>query len=238
MQEITPKQTLHERLIMQLIYDPASTSSRIVTFFLHDHAIDFDGRIVSVMVGEQFQPDFAAINPNCEVPVLVEDDGFRLTQSAVILQYLAQQRGLDVYPSSLRERAKVDEAMSWFKTNFHIYHCALLSYTHILPTFQAMEPTLLATVRATGQGGSNKYLKVLNDHMIGSNDYVCGQRVTLADYVGAANVTLGYAAGMDFAAYPNVVRWLKTLRHHKGWAPAYFAFEGMLAAAAQSQKVA
>ena len=220
---------------MQLIYDPASTSSRIVTFFLHDNGIDFDAKIVDIGNGEQFQPNFAAVNPNCEVPVLVEDDGFRLTQSAVILQYLASQRGLDVYPAHARERARVDEAMNWFKTNFHIYHCALLSYTHILPTFQSMDPAMLATMRAIGKGGSDKYLKVLNDHMIGGNDYVCGTRITLADYVGAANVTLGYVAGMDFARYPNVLRWLEALRRRKGWMQAYSVFEAMLNAAAVQQ---
>lgn len=222
---------------MQLIYDPASTSSRIVTFFLHDNGIGFDGQVVSVLKGEQFQPGFAAINPNCEVPVLIEDDGFRLTQSAVIMQYLAGQRGLDVYPAHPRERAKVDEAMNWFKTNFHIYHCALLSYTHILPAFLSMDPAMLATVRAIGKGGSDKYLRVLNDHMIGRNDYVCGHRITLADYVGAANVTLGYAAGMDFGTYPNVLRWLERLRRRRAWMQAYSVFEGMLNAAAV-QKVA
>lgn len=222
---------------MQLIYDPASTSSRIVTFFLHDNGIEFDGKAVNIMQGEQFRGNFAAVNPNCEVPVLIEDDGFRLAQSSVILRYLAGQRGLDVYPTPPRERAKVDEAVSWFKTNFHLYHCALLSYTHILPAFLAMDPAMLASVRAIGKGGSDKYLRVLNDHMIGSNDYVCGSHITLADYVGAANVTLGYAAGMNYSAYPNIVRWLNTLRHHTGWTPAYSAFEAMLAAAAV-QKVA
>jgi glutathione S-transferase len=155
-----------------------------------------------------------------------------LTQSAVIIRYLAERHGLDVYPAGARERVKVDEAVSWFKTNFHLYHCALLSYTHILPTFLTKEPAMLAAVRSIGKGGSDKYLKVLNDHMIGGNDYVCGNRITLADYVGAANVTLGYAAGMHFADYPNVTRWLAKLRRHKGWAPAYRAYEAMLTAAA------
>jgi glutathione S-transferase len=222
---------------MQLIYDPASTSSRIVTFFLHDHAIEFDGREISLANSEQYEAGFAAVNPNREVPVLIEDCGFQLSQSSVIIQYLAQQRGLDVYPANIRDRTKVDEAISWFKTNFHIYHCALLSYTHILPAFLSMNPAVLGTIRAIGKGGSDKYLKVLNDHMIGPNAYVCGDRITLADYVGAANVTLGYAAGMNFADYPNVRRWLRTLRHHRGWAPAYAAFESMLAQAS-AQKVA
>jgi glutathione S-transferase len=224
---------------VKLIYDPASTSSRIVTFFLHDQAIAFDEEIVALAAGEQYQPDFAAINPNREVPVLVEKDGFRLSQSSVIIQYLAVKHGLDVYPAHHRERARVEEAVSWFKTNFHVFHCALLSYSYILPKFQELDPKTLGTIRAIGQGGSQKYLKILNDHMIGANDFVCGDRITLADYVGVSNVTLGYAAGMDFSSYPNVAGWLARLRTRKGWAPAYSAFEGMLqAAAARIVKVA
>jgi glutathione S-transferase len=223
---------------MQLIYDPASTSSRIVTFFLHDHAIAFDEKRVALAEGGQFDPEVAAVNPNCEVPVLIDSDGVAMTQSSVIIQHLALRRALDVYPVDPSARLRVDEAVSWFKTNFHIYHCALLAYTHILPAFLAMEPGTLATVRAIGQGGSDKYLKILNDHMIGDNDYVCGASMTLADYVGAANVTLGHAAGMDFAAYPNVVRWLGTLRQRPGWAPAYRVFETLLADAAQARKAA
>lgn len=224
---------------MQLIYDPLSTSSRIVTFFLHDHEIDFDAKVIDIAAGEQHHPEVAAANPNCAVPILVEADGFTLTQSSAILRYLAVQRGLDAYPPNHRQRARVEEAISWFQTNFHVFHCVLLSYTHILPVFLGLEARMLANVRAIGQGGSDKYLKVLNDHMIGENAYVCGDRITLADYFGAANVTLGYAAGMDFAPYPNVARWLRTLRGRKGWAPAFSAFEaGVEAARVQTQKVA
>lgn len=222
---------------MQLIYDPVSTSSRIVTFFLHDHEIAFDEKIVTLANGEQFDVHFGSINPNREVPVLIDDDGFRLTQCAVIIDYLAIRRGLEIIPFNYRERTRVGEAVSWFQTNFHVYHCALLSYSHILPDLMALDNATLATVRKIGQAGSDKYLRVLNDHMIGDNDFVCGNRMTLADYVGAANVTLGFAAGMDFSGYPNVQRWLRTLRARKGWAPAYSSFENMLMAN-RIQKVA
>jgi glutathione S-transferase len=215
---------------MKLIYDPASTSSRIVTFFLHDQDIAFDDRRIAIASGEQRQPELALVNPNCEVPVLIERNGFSLSQSSSIIRYVATKYGLEVYPFDQQRRAKVDEAMSWLQTNFHTYHCALLSYSYILPNMQALDPKTLATMRAIGAGSSEKYLKVLNNHMIGANRFICGNEITLADYVGAANVSLGMFAGMDFSNHPNVARWLDTLRCREGWAPAYEEFDRVVGA--------
>jgi glutathione S-transferase len=215
---------------MKLYYDPISTSSRIVTFFLHDQAIPFDEEIVALAAGDHRTPAYLALNPDGQVPLLVGDDGFRLTQSSVIIRHLAAERGLAVYPSDPEARARVDEAISWFQTNFHVFHCALLSYTYILPSLTALDPEVLAVMRGIGRAGSDRYLKVLDTHMIGDRPFVCGSAITLADYVGVAQVLLGAFAGLDFAAFPNVRRWLQTLRERPGWPLAYAGFEGALAA--------
>lgn len=215
---------------MKLYYDPISTSSRIVTFFLHDQAIPFDEEIVALAAGDQASPAFLALNPNGQVPVLVDDDGFRLTQSSAIIRHVAVERGLAVYPSDAHERARVDEAVAWFQTNFHVFHCALLSYTYMLPQLAALDPAVLAVMRGIGRAGSDRYLAVLDRHMIGDRDFVCGGSITLADYVGAAQVGLGAFAGLDFAAFPNVRRWLRRLEARPGWPLAYAGFEGALAA--------
>ena len=85
-------------------------------------------------------------------------------------------------------------------------------------------------MRAIGAQGSRKYLQVLNDRMIGDSEFVCGSEITLADYVGAANVTLGAFADVDLSAFPNVLRWLATLRERRGWNLAYGDFERAVAA--------
>ena len=213
---------------MRLFHDPASTTSRIVTFFLHDQAIPFEETIVTLRESGDPASRLKALNPNGQVPVLVEPDGYTLTESSAIIRHIAVRHGLDVYPAHLEARSRVDEAVSWFQTNFHTFHCVMLSYTHIIPALRSLDPMVLATIRHMGQQGSQRYLRVLNDHMLGSSPYVCGARITLADYVGAANVTLGHFAGVDFAPYPNVMNWLGALRRRKGWAPAYAAFEAAL----------
>lgn len=214
---------------MKLIYDPTSTSSRIASFFLFDQNVEFEEQIISIADGEQYTAEFSGINANAQVPVLVDGD-FTVAQSSAIIRYVALKYEMPVYPAELQARTRVDEAISWFQTNFHVFHCVLLSYTHILPPLLALEAKTLAAMRAIGAQGSRKYLQVLNDRMIGDGDFVCGSEITLADYVGAANVTLGAFADVDLSAFPNVLRWLATLRERRGWNLAYGDFERAVAA--------
>lgn len=214
---------------MKLYFDPVSTTSRIVTFFLHDNDLPFDETIVSVLAGEQFLPDYTKINPNAQVPVLVEDDGFALTESSAIIRHLADKYRLPSYPAEPRARARVDEGVSWFQTNFHVYHCVLLSYTYVIPFLKSLDPQVLTAVRGVGQHGREKYLRILNDQMLAASAYVCGDEMTLADYVGAANVTLGYHYGLDLRLYPNISRWIGRMQCRKGWDKAFSVFEALIA---------
>ena len=214
---------------MKLYFDPVSTTSRIVTFFLHDNDLPFDEAIVSVTNGQQHVPTLTKLNPSAQVPVLVDDGGFVLTESSAIIRYLAQKHQLGVYPADAADRAHVDAAVSWLQTNFHVYHCVLLSYTYVIPALRGLDPQVLAAMRGIGRHGSAKYLRILNDEMIGAKPFIGGCDISLADYVGAANVTLGYHYGLDLRPYPNVARWLDTLKQRKGWSPAYSVFEAQIA---------
>ncbi|HWG35604.1 MAG TPA: glutathione S-transferase N-terminal domain-containing protein, partial [Gemmatimonadaceae bacterium] len=72
---------------MKLYYHPVSTTSRPIVLFAAESDIDLDYQIVDLFTGEQYQPEYAAINPSRQVPVL-EDGDFRLTESSAILKYL------------------------------------------------------------------------------------------------------------------------------------------------------
>jgi glutathione S-transferase len=63
-------------------------------------------------------PEFLALNPNGQVPVIV-DDGFVLWESAAVLRYLAARGGSDLWPADRRERALVDQWMSWQSTELN-----------------------------------------------------------------------------------------------------------------------
>jgi glutathione S-transferase len=57
-------------------------------------------------------PEFLTLNPNGTVPVIV-DDGFVLWESNAILRYLGAQARSGLWPADARQRAIVDQWMSW-----------------------------------------------------------------------------------------------------------------------------
>ena len=207
---------------MQLYSNPASTVCRPILLFLADHDLPVEIVEVDLMTRENRADWYLAVNPNGTVPALI-DGGFRITESATILRYLAGLVGSPAYPEEPRARAKVDEALDWFNTGFYRDHGYGLVYPQILPHYATLaEPALLAfhAERAAAR------LEVLDRHMIGANRFVAGNEISLADYFGASLVTMGEMIGFDMTPYPNVGRWLATMAARPGWAEANAAFYG------------
>lgn len=72
--------------MLTLYYIPISPNSRRVWITLLEKELEFE--LVEIKVdGEQFKPEFLAINPFHHIPVLV-DDGFNIVESLAILDYL------------------------------------------------------------------------------------------------------------------------------------------------------
>ena len=73
-------------------------------------------------------------------------------------------------------------------------------------------------------------MKVLDQHLIGpQHDYLCGNQMTIADYFGAPFVALGELIRCDFAAYPNVARWLGGMKRLKNWGKVHEIINGFAA---------
>lgn len=202
---------------MKLYCHPASTTSRPVMLFAAENGIALDQQVVDLFTGEHYQQPFEAINPNHLVPVL-EDGDLRLTESSAILKYLADKIGSPLYPSDLKQRARVNERMDWINTQL----CRDFAYGFIYPQIfsfhkRRSDEAHAATVQ-WGKERAEGWMKVLDQHILGAdNPYVCGQDITIADYFCAAFVALAELVGSDFAAYPNVKRWLDRMKALKHW---------------------
>lgn len=196
--------------------------------FCADHGLKLEIEHVDLMSDQQKSQAYLAINPNGIVPFL-DDDGFCLGESSAILKYLAEKFGSPTYPSELKARARVNEALDWFNTNFHEYFCLFTIY----PNFgvpHGLDPAIGQGVIAYGEQASVKWLKILDEQMIGSKRFVCGDQISLADYLGSAFVTLGEAVSYDLSPYPNIRRWLATMKALPSWDATYAGFYGMVTA--------
>ncbi len=198
--------------------------------FAQEHQFDLEYELVSLFQGEHLRPDFLALNPNGCVPVLV-DGGLVLSESSAILKYLADLIRSPAYPTDLRERARVNAAMDWFLTNFHLAVGHELAYPTLYPAFHPFGAEALAEVTAAGVKAARRGFAVLDAHMIGPDrSYVAGEELTLADYVGGSVVALAEAVDFDLGPYPNVRRWMAGLKARPSWPPTYAAFRGLLSA--------
>ena len=214
---------------MRLYYHPASTTSRIVQLFATDQGIELDYKVVDLFTGEHLKPEFASINPSCLVPVL-EDGDFRLTECSAIVKYLADKVGSPAYPKDLKERARVNELMDWFNSNMYKDFGYGLIYPQTFPNHKRPSDAVHAGTLEWGKQKSQGWLKILDQSLIGPNrQYLCGDRITLADYMGAEMIAVGTLVGCGYSAYPNIERWMGKMKALKSWSKVHETFDGFAA---------
>jgi glutathione S-transferase len=211
---------------MKLYYSPVSTASRPLLMFIADNNIDVDFQLVDLMSGEHMKPPYLALNPSGMVPVL-EDGDFRLTESSAILKYLADKIGSPAYPKDLQKRARVNERMDWLNTQFYRDYGYGLVYPQVFPHHKRPTDDQQSGVVAWGKDKSQRWLKVLDQNLIGNNQYLCGNEITIADYLGTAFLSIGEILRCNFSAYPNVARWLDTMKARPNWAKVNKPFYDM-----------
>ena len=82
--------------MMKLYYDPASTVCRPIAMFLLEHPLDVELVPVQLQLGEHLSDAFRAINPNRQVPALV-DAIFTLADEP-------SEDAVEIYISRLRKK--------------------------------------------------------------------------------------------------------------------------------------
>ena len=104
---------------MKLYYAPGACSLGIHVL-LEEIGKPYDGVVVSLRQGEQFQPAFTAVNPKSKVPTLERDDGSILTEFPVIASYLAKKNpAAKLIPEDLETEIRAMEAMEYAVATIH-----------------------------------------------------------------------------------------------------------------------
>jgi glutathione S-transferase len=158
------------------------------------------------------------------------DGDFKLTESVAIIRYLAAKVESAAYPKDAQTRARIDEAIDWFNVNFYRDWGYGLVYPQIFPHHKRPTDALQAGTLAWAVERSRIWLAILNDHMLGPDRaYLCGDRLTLADYVGCAILTIGELLHCDLSPNANIERWLSNKKAGPNYAKVYEVFNGFVA---------
>ncbi len=148
--------------------------------------------------GSTRTPEFLAINPAGQVPVLVLADGRVLAQSNAIMLHLAE--GSDLIPRDAYDRAKMFEWMFWEQYSHEPAIAVRIARKHYLgKRDDELDPALL-TKGAAALARMELQLK--------STPYLVGAALTLADVALVAYTRKAHLGGFDFEDYPSVRRWV------------------------------
>ena len=152
-------------------------------------------------------PEYLAINPNGHVPA-IDDDGLLLHESMAINLYLARKHAASsLAPRDLAEEGRCLSWSFWAMTELESAALTVLVQTGALPA-ERRDPQKLA--RATG--ALRPPLGVLEQVLAGkgaSQDYLLGERFTVADLNVASVLAWARAAPKLLGDFPLAGEWLE-----------------------------
>jgi glutathione S-transferase len=174
---------------------------------------DWEPVFVPFFEGATRTPDYRShVNGMGEVPVL-EHAGEKLTQSAVILEYLADVTG-KFGPDTPAERREILRWMYFDNHKFTGYYATL---RFLVGLTKQGDPGAIAFL----QGRVVAAYKIVEAHLATNQWVACG-RPTIADFSLAGYVYYPEETGLDIPAlFPNITAWANRIKALPGWKAPY-----------------
>jgi glutathione S-transferase len=174
--------------------------------------IDWEPVRLDFFAGEGRGEAYRAQNAMGEVPLLVLDDGTRLSQSGVILRWIADTHGR-FWPDTASY-----EVLRWVLWDNHKLS-ALLGQLRFMTNFLPEEKRS-ADVIGFLRGRSMASLAILEAHLTGRK-WIAADEPTAADLSCCSYLFYPEPFGFDRAALPAIDAWLARIEALHGWAHPY-----------------
>jgi glutathione S-transferase len=157
-------------------------------------------------------PQFAALNPNRQIPVL-QDGALTLFESAAIIRHLARQNDLGgLYPADAHTLALADQWMDWAASSLYP---DIISSVFIGLIFTPAANRNTAAVAASIQRAGEK-LSIL-DGVLTSRPYILGDRLTVADIAAGGLMYRYFTLPIARPSLPNVEAWYGRLQQRAAY---------------------
>lgn len=162
---------------MKLYMTPGSCSTSI-HILLEELEEVFEAHIVNLPAGDQFKPDYLAINPKANIPALVRPDGSVLTEVPAIAFWLAKTRRKGrFWPTDPEEETRALETMIFVSSTIHGQGFA----RYFAPGNFCPDSSLHESIKAQGLALAQKALALV-DRQLEGRDWVA-QNFSAADPV-------------------------------------------------------
>lgn len=193
---------------------PPSPRAFKVLVVAHHLGLDYQLALCDLTKGDQKSAAYAAVNPNQRIPAL-EDGDFRLWESNAIIQYLAAKKPeAGLLPADERSRADVARWQFWESTTWDPA-CAILVFERAVKRFFGGGSPDPVEVEK-GLQRFHRAANVLDAHLR-DRTHVCGNRLTLADFALASDLTMAEPAQLPLEGYGEIRRWAGMLAELPAW---------------------
>ena len=189
----------------------ASGNCYKVRLLLEQLGVPYQWHEVDTLGGGTRTPQFLAMNPNGQVPVLEYESGRCLPESGAILYYLAE--GTPFWPAERLARA---ETLRWmfFEQYSHEPYIAVARFICLF--LPPDHPRRADLPRLHVRGG--EALEVM-ERQLAAHEWFAGGRYTIADIALFAYTHAAADGGFDLGPFPAIGRWLARVRAQPRWLP-------------------
>ena len=187
-------------------YTWGTPNGRKVSIMLEEVALPYAVHKIDIGKGDQFKPEFVAINPNSKIPAIVDSEGpdgrpMTVFESGAILIYLAEKTG-KLLPSAPRLRFEVLQWLMFqmagvgpmFGQNHHFRRFAPEKIPYGIERY----------------GKETERLYGVMDRRLGTVAYLAGD-YSIADVATYPWVSRHDYQEIDLGRFPNVKRWFETI---------------------------
>ncbi|MDH7638299.1 glutathione S-transferase family protein [Sphingomonas oryzagri] len=194
---------------MKLYHFPLSGHAHRAALFLSLAGVAHELVPVDLPAGAHKQPEFLALNPFGEVPVL-DDEGTVIADSHAILVYVARKVGPSHWlPSDPATEAEVQRWLAVAAGKIAYGACAARLITVFDAPFRADE--VIGRAHAT--------LAVIEQVLIGRAWIAGTDRPTIADVALYSYIERAPEGNVDLSGYPRILAWLRQIEQLPGFIP-------------------
>ncbi|XP_069103681.1 glutathione S-transferase theta-1-like [Argopecten irradians] len=202
-------------MALKVYFDLMSQPSRAVYIFLKMNNIPFVPKTVALRSGEHHTDEFKKINPMSLV-LVIDDDGFVLTESVAILKYLALKYNVPDhwYPrSDLQAQARVEEYMNYQHLDTRANGAIVFQQLVIKP--RAMRAPVNRAIVDNAKNRLEKVMSHFENYFLKDNKpFLCGADISIADLLGICELMQLYACCEEniYESNPVVKAWVSRVQ--------------------------
>ncbi len=187
-------------------------SCRKVRLMLREKEMDF--ALVQESVWEP-REDFFQLNPACDVPVLVEENGTIVAGEYAIVEYLEEVRpDPALLGETIAARAEVRRLVEWFDKKFNAEVTQLITYEKLFRSFG---------IGGVKRGPNSEAIRAGKENILYHLDYIAyltesrrwlaGESITIADLTAAAHLSaLDYLGDVPWNHSPGAKEWYAMMK--------------------------